>query len=158
MRPPVIAAIVVSSLGLMAVGGALAWYGMAWRMGWFSGPPRLASGLWAVTGTISPTWSRRLIDRFPIGSTEARLMTELRAEGFEVDGGRKLAGYGWARYPCIYTLTVRWRADSAGRVRAVQGGLHNACTEMDQLLPDRPPRRRPRPAEPEPAPLARSSA
>jgi len=139
---PAFAAMIVFGLAVLGLSVAAMWYGMAWRMGWFEGPPRIARGLFAAAGSVSQPWTDRLQRRFPIGASEADLTAELRRQGFEIDGRRNAAGYGWARYPCIYTLTVRWRTDGTGRVRDVQGGLHNACTETKRMLPDAPMRRR----------------
>ena len=66
-------------------------------------------------------------------------------QGFEVDPERRRAAYGWAAYPCVYTLTINWRADPSRRVREIQGGLLNACTDPSKLIPERPPRRIRRP-------------
>jgi hypothetical protein len=149
MRPLAVLLIIVG-LTLFGLTAAVVWVGAGWRTGWFSGPPRIAQNMFPTAGSVSPTWTRRLRERFPIGSAETELVRKLKGEGFEVNLQRRLAGYGWAKYPCVYTLTVVWRADSSGRVRAVQGGLLNACTQMRRLTPERPPRIVPQPP-PEPA-------
>jgi hypothetical protein len=118
----------------------------------------MARNMYPVAGQVSPTWSRRLRERFPIGSPEKTLVEVLRREKFQVDPAHRLAGYGWARYPCVYTLTVVWRADEVGRVRAVQGGLLNACTNPGRLTPQAPPRPPATPpSEPVVAPGAQSA-
>lgn len=136
-------ALILVGFAVLGLAGAVAWYGMAWRMGWFEGPPDMARGLYGVSGAVSQPWTARLRQHFPIGAPEIGLVDELNREGFDVDAENNTAGYGWASYPCIYTLTVRWRTDGSGRVRDVSGGLQNACTDVTRLLPDRPPRRRP---------------
>jgi hypothetical protein len=93
-------------------------------------------------GAVSGSWSNRLRQAFPVGFSEERMTRTLLREGFKVDAEHQRAAYGWAVYPCVYTLTVSWRADQARRVRFVQGGLLNACTDPDKLLPERGPRRR----------------
>jgi hypothetical protein len=147
---PLVTLLIIVGLVLFGLTGAVVWVSAGWRTGWLSGPPKIAQNMFPVAGSVSPTWSRRLRERFPIGSSEKELVSRLKREGFEVNLPRKVAGFGWARYPCVYTLTVVWRADASGRVRAVQGGLLNACTRMDRLTPERPPRFRPQ-APPEPA-------
>jgi hypothetical protein len=146
----VAAALFLLGFAVLGLAGAVIWYGMAWRMGWFQGPPQMAQGMWGVTGAVSQPWTQRLRQSFPIGDSERHLLAELRRQGFEVDRENNYAGYGWAAYPCVYTLTVRWRTDGSGRVRDVQGGLQDACTDKDRLIPERPQRRRqetsPRPA------------
>ena len=141
MRPLVVALFLLG-FAVLGLAGAVTWYGMAWRVGWFQGPPAMAQGLYGGAGPVSEPWTQRLRRRFPVGAREERLLDELARQGFDVDRANRYAGYGWASYPCVYTLTVRWRTDSRGRVRDVQGGLHDACTDMTRLLPDRPPRRR----------------
>jgi hypothetical protein len=137
------ALLLICGLALFALAGAVVWYAGGWRMGWTQGPPQIASNMWPTAGPFSPSWTRRLRERFPIGSSEKELLRTLQREGFEIDYQRRFAAFGWARYPCVYTLTARWRADSAGRVREVEGGLLNACTQMRGLSPQRPPRPRP---------------
>jgi hypothetical protein len=146
---PLAALLMICGLTLIAMTAAVVWYAAGWRFGHLSGPPPIARNMLPMAGTISPSWSRRLRERFPIGSPERSLIETLRHERFEVDAAHHAAGFGWARYPCVYTLTVAWRADEVGRVRAIQGGLLNACTRPDRLMPDRP---RPAPMPPsEPA-------
>jgi hypothetical protein len=155
---PLAALLLICGLTLVAMAGAVVWFAAGWRTGWFSGPPPIARNMYPVAGQISPTWSRRLRERFPIGSAEKRLVEVLRREKFQVDPVRHIAGYGWARYPCVYTLTVVWRADEVGRVRAVQGGLLNACTRPERLAPQAPPRPPATPpSEPVVAPGAQSA-
>lgn len=132
--------LLVCGLALLMMAGAVVWYAAGWRQGWFEGPPPIAQNMWPMPGSYSPSWSRRLHERFPIGSSEKGLVQALRREGFEINQSRRQAGYGWAKYPCVYTLTVMWRADGLGRVRELQGGLLNACTRMDRLTPERPVR------------------
>lgn len=147
MRPRLALLIALGAAALLAAAALAVWIGGVWRMGWFAGPPRIAQGMWPVTGTPSPTWSQRLRQRFPIGASERELIEELGREGFKIDGPARRAGYGWASYPCVFTLTVLWRADDQGRIRNIQGGLLNACTQPDKLTPERLPRLEP--AEPE---------
>ena len=106
------ALLVVCGLALLLMAGAVVWYAGGWRQGWTSGPPPIAQNMWPTPGSYSPSWSRRLRERFPIGSSEKDLIRDLRREGFEINRARRIAGYGWARYPCVYTLTVAWRAES----------------------------------------------
>jgi len=149
---PLAALLLICGLTFVAMAGAVVWFAAGWRMGWLAGPPGIARNMYPVAGPISPNWSRRLRERFPIGSPETRLVEVLRREKFEVDPHNRVAGFGWARYPCVYTLTVIWRADEVGRVRAVQGGLQDACTRPDRLAPQAPLLRLP-PATPPPEPV-----
>jgi hypothetical protein len=141
MRPLYVFGSCVLALTL-CVGGGVAWNRVLWRMGWFQGPPALAKGMPPQVGSESRAWSYRLRQAFPLGSSESRMTARLKRDGFEVDAERRRAAYGWAAYPCVYTLTVTWRADGSRRVRDIQGGLHNACTDPDKLIPERGPRRR----------------
>ena len=133
-------ALIFLAMGLCA-GAGYAWNQVLWRTGWFDGPPAMARGLPPLAGQVNGPWSRRLRQAFPIGSSERRMTEALRREGFDVDAERRSAAYGWAAYPCVYTLTVTWRADQSRRVRDIQGGLLNACTDPKRLLPERMPRR-----------------
>jgi hypothetical protein len=156
---PLAALLLICGLTFLALAGAVVWFAAGWRTGAGLGaPPPIARNMYPMAGSFSPSWSRRLSERFPVGSPEREAIRVLKHEGFQVDAVRRFAGYGWARYPCVYTLTVNWRADAAGRVRAIQGGLLNACTRPDRLMPERRPRRLPGgPAEPALVPGAQSA-
>jgi hypothetical protein len=148
----------ICGLTLILMGGAVVWFVQGWRIGGLSGPPPIARNMYPIAGAVSPSWSRRLRERFPIGSPERELVRRLQREKFQVDGRNRRAGFGWARYPCVYTLTVIWRADELGRVRAVEGGLLDACTHADRLIPERIPRPLPPPPrEPALVPGAQSA-
>ncbi len=137
MRASVILVIIAGVL-LLFVGGAVAWREVLWRSGWFRAGPEIARGMPGFSGAEFGPWTRRLNQRFPIGSAETKLTEELRRQGFQVDVDAHRAAYGWAVYPCVYTLTVVWRSDEQFRVRVIQGGLLDACTDPKFLLPDRP--------------------
>ncbi len=146
MRPAYLITFCLVALAL-CVGGGFVWNKVLWRMGWFNEVPPLAKGMFAQPGNYSPSWSRRLTQAFPVGSPVQQLTDTLKRQGFDVDTERQRAAYGWAVYPCVYTLTVLWRADGSRRVRFVQGGLLNACTDPSKLIPERPSRGRGRGAD-----------
>ncbi len=164
MRASVVLVIIAGVL-LLFVGGAVAWREVLWRSGWFRAGPEIARGMPGFSGAQFGPWTRRLNQRFPIGSAEVKMTEELRRQGFQVDVSNRRAAYGWAVYPCIYTLTVSWRADEQFRVRTLEGGLLDACTDPKFLLPDRPapfgrPAGGPRPpsvADPQLVPSAKSA-
>jgi len=152
VRPTLILGLSVLAI-LLCIAGGLTWNAVLWRSGWFKKAPEIAKGLPAFAGSESRPWTRRLNQTFPIGSREAPMLAALHKQGFVVDPTTRHAAYGWAVFPCVYTLTVTWRADELGRVRAVQGGLLNACTDPKYLLPETRGRGfRPRPQAPAPAP------
>ena len=157
MRPLAIL-LAICGVTILLMGGTVIWFVQGWRVAGVSGPPPIARNMYPIAGTVSPSWSRRLRERFPVGSAERDLVGRLRREHFQVDPQNRRAGFGWARYPCVYTLTVRWRGDQLGRVRAIEGGLLNACTKADHLIPERVPRPPPfSPQEPVLVPGAQSA-
>ena len=71
--------------------------------------------------------------RFPVSSDERKLITELRAERFTVDGIHAPAGnyQHWARYevqsiPCRETWDVQWSA-ADGKISALKGSYRAVC-------------------------------
>jgi len=49
-------------------------------------------------------------------------------EKFEVDtAGRSAAFHLGGGLPCLYSLVVRWTADSEGRIQSIEGDYLSAC-------------------------------
>lgn len=90
-------------------------------------PPQLSEGALQGFATGDETWTRRLAETFPVGTSETILTARLRQEGFEVAAASRSARYEWGSgFPCLYMLTASWSAES-GRVTAISGRYSNAC-------------------------------
>ena len=92
-------------------------------------PPPLARGLPLSFG---PTqyFDARLKKRFPIGSDASKLMSELRIEGFEINGGREPYQFS-ARYEvhdlaCRESWAVYWAAEQ-GKIATIGGDSRQTC-------------------------------
>jgi len=111
--------------------GAWLWVGTAsWRIA----EPALIQNLPDDGGSRQNAEFRlRLARRFPVGSREQSLATELRREGFSlIDRDRPASTYHeakWHRdgFPCVGDAEVRWTVDRNGRIATIDGMYGYAC-------------------------------
>jgi hypothetical protein len=83
-------------------------------------------GKWAA---VSREFNRRVTSRFPVGSSESKMTSELRREGFSRDdwnyanaqGDEGKAMRREDGFPCAQAAYVYWRADDKGRLAAIRG-------------------------------------
>lgn len=92
--------------------------------------PPLGRGLAETFAADAPYFATRLKERFPIGSDANKLVTELRNEGFVVQGDREPDQFS-ARYEarglvCRESWAVHWTADQ-GKIAAIGGSHNQAC-------------------------------
>ena len=90
-------------------------------------PPKLAKGLPGSNGSPYPEWDQRVRERFPVGSDERVLLTELRREHFTFDpttAGH--ASYSSSNIACTQHWGVRWAAQD-GRITQINGEHSVAC-------------------------------
>jgi hypothetical protein len=106
-----------------------------WRFGGAAPLPALLQGLTDAHDAASQkAFVERLRKRFPLGSSEAELMRELRDEGFlpKKDGrpSPREASYDRAaglQDICRRGGIVRWSADEAGKLTDISGGFYVYC-------------------------------
>jgi hypothetical protein len=107
-----------------------------WR---FGGAPPLPALLQGLTDSRNPAaqqaFVHRLRTRFPVGSSEAELVAELRKEGFrlrtEARAPQREVSYDRAAglgEVCRRGGTVRWSADEAGKLTDISGGFYVYCS------------------------------
>jgi hypothetical protein len=89
-------------------------------------PPPIATGLPRSFGP-TPDFGIRIKQRFPIGSDEGNLLTELRVERFAiVESHDPTAPYKFAalyeshKFPCKETWSIQWTADK-GTIAEIAG-------------------------------------
>ena len=94
--------------------------------------PPIGSGLpWDIAEGRS-AFNQRVTDRFPVGSSEQALLTELRRERFTVtaipqpDPYQSRAAYTAHQIVCAATWTVVWRSED-GTIAAIAGGYGTVC-------------------------------
>lgn len=88
--------------------------------------PRLVLDLPADETEASAEFQRRLRARFPDRSSEADLIAELTAQGFETLPEAGLAHFAWHARPCTESWQVLWAAES-GRLISLSGRSARIC-------------------------------
>ena|SRR5689334_17875802 len=90
--------------------------------------PKLAKGLRGST-TLQPypEWDQRVRQRFPIGSDESSLLTELHHDNFVLDPrGPGRANYTQYGFPCRQDWGVKWTAQD-GHITEIAGEHSASC-------------------------------
>lgn len=110
----------LSLAGLLAACGSTA-----------SGPlPPVADNLPSDVREAQAEFDRRTRVAFPVGSSEAEVVAELKRAGFDVDpvarDGLRSAEVRRADWVCHRVWSVRWRSEAA-RVRDVSGLFGLTC-------------------------------
>src|SRR5215470_14150116 len=85
-------------------------------------PPRIARGLPENYAQARPAFDQRVKERFPIGSTEAALVAELRRERFQIRETTqpRSATRDVGQLVCRRTYVVDWSA-SDGKIAGISG-------------------------------------
>jgi hypothetical protein len=130
---------------LIAFGVFLAWRAVQWATTPLGEPPPalaagIPSGTWKQT---AQTFTDRIIQRFPLGSPEQALVTELEREGFDSQsptpgfwdrGEAGVAGsyqnaYGRSQATgvCDVRWSVYWDADTEARLTRIDGAVSGVC-------------------------------
>ncbi|MDP3800896.1 hypothetical protein [Brevundimonas sp.] len=126
-RRPILKTALALILGLVLLPGASFVALGLWFEQAEGAPPQLADGALHDFGVRNENWSRHLAETFPVGTPEATVTARLREEGFEIAPTNRSARYEWGSgFPCVYTLTATWSAES-GRVTEISGDYLNAC-------------------------------
>jgi len=96
-------------------------------------PPPIGRDLPTAYADARPTFNRRVSERFPLGTSEQELLTELGKEGFTRNPARLVpahfqasATYKARRFPCDMFWTINWSRDS-GKITAVDGDYGATC-------------------------------
>ena len=119
-------------LGILIFVLAVAAVGEIWLSSRPSAPP-LASNLPNNLIDADREFDRRIHERFPIGSSAADLIRELRQQGFDPSPDRAdsplLHVYSLRRsgFPCNLELRVIWTADGSGTVTMADGAYGGIC-------------------------------
>ena len=86
---------------------------------------------WGLSGGIRSTdesWSSRIHEVYPDGTTENWLVWSLRAQGFRVNRKDGSAVLETGIFPvCDFYYDVAWSATDGGRVRNVHGRVEDVC-------------------------------
>lgn len=72
-------------------------------------------------------WPPRLARWFPLGTSEAELVTTLNSQGFIIDLTKKTAKADWTKGFCNNELEVEWKTDEAGKLASVGGRYFPVC-------------------------------
>ena len=87
-------------------------------------PPPVARGLGHVGSEPYAAWDQRVRERFPLGSDEKALLTELRRQHFVINGTR--ASFRSNDFVCAQSWGIRWSA-ADNRITDVVGEHGSAC-------------------------------
>jgi len=115
-----------------------------WLNGWVDGrPPLLAAEVAKQHSLQGPPenipFDTELSRKFPIGTSEASLLRELKREGFVKDYGPEVYAATPRTYATAYVATwyyglictghvlVAWTADSQGSITALHGNYSHEC-------------------------------
>ena len=99
-------------------------------------PPALGKDIEGGIQQVSSTFDQRLKQRFPVGSDESALRTELAAEGFHIvdrddaqtrQVHRYSADYSNANLVCREHWWVYWTADT-GKITSINGDYSSVCS------------------------------
>ena len=120
-------------LPLLALSIAGAWLWVA-TSSWRIAEPALIQNLPDAGGSRhNAPFTLRLKGRFPVGSSEQSLATQLRSEGFSLmDPGWPADVHHHAKwhrdgFPCVSDAEVRWTVDGSGRIATIDGVYGYAC-------------------------------
>ena len=72
-------------------------------------------------------WTATLRRRFPPGSSETRLVSVLREEGFWMDRHQQIAAYSWQEPLCRVSVMVDWKAGPDKRITSIAGASAGMC-------------------------------
>jgi hypothetical protein len=135
-KPVSAATIVKLVLGLLVLAALLTAFGIRlWRFGAAAPLPALLQGLPdAHDDTSQQLFNQKLRERFPAGSLETDLISELRGEGFQLKTDarppQRAASYDRAaglQDLCRRGGNVHWSTDDAGRLSDISGGYYVYC-------------------------------
>ncbi|MBB3870844.1 hypothetical protein [Brevundimonas mediterranea] len=88
-------------------------------------PPPIAEGM--EVSIANEEWPPRLAQRFPLGSSEAELVTTLSSQGFIIDQSKRTAKAEWSSGVCRNELDVVWQTDDVGQLVSVGGRYFPVC-------------------------------
>lgn len=89
----------------------------------------LPGGTWH---DVSSAFNARVQSRFPIGSSEADMLAELRREKFMISTDKSDSRYQFSAlrdlpgFPCRLSWTIQWGSD-AGKISEIHGAHGGSC-------------------------------
>ncbi len=106
-------------------------FGVGRTAGGFRSLPDIAATLPGDESQFSRELDSRLRDRFPVGTSENKLVDYLASQGFVPEWRRRdaanAASFVWSGLLCTKTVRVAWRADAAGALTQVSGAYDTHC-------------------------------
>jgi hypothetical protein len=99
--------------------------------GGFHSLPDIAATLPGDESQFAREMDERIRERFPIGTSEDKLVDYLAGEGFVPEWRRRDAAnasmFVWSGLLCKKTVRALWRADAAGVLTDVNGAYESQC-------------------------------
>ncbi len=97
----------------------------------FRNLPDIAATLPGDESQFGRELDSRFRDRFPVGTSEDKLVDYLASQGFAPEWRRRdaanAAAFVWSGLLCTKTVRVTWRADAAGVLTQVSGAYDSHC-------------------------------
>ena len=106
-------------------------FGAGRTAGGFRSLPDIAATLPGDESQFSRELDERIRERFPVGTSEDKLVAYLAGEGFVPDWRRRdaanAAAFAWSGLLCKKIVRASWRADAAGVLTDVNGAYESQC-------------------------------
>lgn len=110
---------------------ATASFGAGRMAGGFHSLPDIAATLPGDESQFGRELDGRVRERFPVGTSEDKLVDYLASEGFAPEWRRRDAAnagaFVWSGLLCTKTVRISWRADAAGALTQVNGAYESHC-------------------------------
>lgn len=90
------------------------------------GPPTLGAGLPAEPVAADIAFDARIREKFPVGSSEADLISAMKADEFVISQSDTSAYVQRTDFPCEHSYQINWDA-AAGVLTAIDGQFKNNC-------------------------------
>ncbi len=93
--------------------------------------PEIAATLPGDESQFDHELDGRIRDRFPVGTSEDKLIDYLATENFKPEwrhrDGANAGAFVWNGLLCTKIVRVLWQADRAGSITEVSGGYQSHC-------------------------------
>lgn len=121
----------VLGLGVALVVVAAGGFGLGRTAAGFRQLPEIAATLPGDESEYNHELDARVRERFPLGSSDAKLIAELARQGFTPEwrerGDANVAVFVWRGLLCSKVVRVTWRADDNGALTQTNGAYQSHC-------------------------------
>lgn len=93
-------------------------------------PPSIAQDVHFVMKGMpvaDPEWTATLKRQFPIGTSEAKVVSVLKGQGFLIDQRDRVAHYEWSEAVCRVIIEAQWTTGPDERITSIEGTSAGMC-------------------------------